>query len=246
MQLDHYRLIGEAEDKKEAYRALVADVPYEEEGVLYSEMFFLSLCSSQFEPLRMLESGRGRGQSTELFAKLFADMPILSVELEGSSAAAEIAKKRLAPYPNVELLAGDAHELLHTKSKAGDIVLIDGPQGFKGLKLLLNLLATRKFELAFIHDIAVGTPERAFLEKHLPSTVYSDDPQFAEVCHDLDDRAAAQIPAGHDFETTRGRFGYGFGMACLPYDARFNYGGLARKAGFAALKQSLARKLGGK
>jgi len=246
MQLDHYRLLREAEDKKETFRELVKDVEYEPKGVLYSEMFFLSLAVSQFEPLRILESGRARGQSTELLARLFPDMPIISVEYDRNSPDVEVAEKRLAPYSNVELQFGDAREILPSISKAGDIVLIDGPKAWRGMKLLMKLLATRRFELAFIHDVTVGTPDRAFLEKHLPSTNYSDDPELAEICHDLDERAADQLPSELSFEATRGKFGYGWSLGCLPYDARIRYDSLWRKAGIASMKANLARALGKK
>ena len=246
MQLDHYRLLREAEDKKDAFAKLVEDVAYEEKGILYSEMFFLSLAVSQFEPLRMVESGRARGQSTELLAKLYPDMPIISVEFDENSPDVAVAKKRLAPYKNVECRFGDARELLPELSKAGDIALVDGPKSFRGLKLVFNLLATRKFDLVFLHDVNVGTPDRAFLEKHLPSTCYSDDPEYAEICHDLDERAKALLPAESTYEATKGKFGYGFSLACLPYDARINYGSLVRKAGLASFKQNLARTFGRK
>lgn len=246
MQLDHYRLVREAEDRKEDFRELVKDVDYEEKGILYSEMFFMSLAVSQFEPLRILESGRARGQSTEILARMFADMPVISVEYDSNSPDVEVAKKRLAPYKNVECQFGDAREILPEISKAGDIVIIDGPKSWRGLKLLFKLLASRKFDLAFIHDVNVGTPDRAFLEKHLPSTNYSDDTEFAEVCHDLDDRAKDSLPPENRFEATKGKFGYGWSLACLPYDARINYNALYRKAGFASMKHNFARSFGGK
>lgn len=246
MQLDHYRLVREAEDQKESFRELVKDVEYEPKGILYSEMLFMSLAVGQFEPLRILESGRARGQSTELLAKMFTDMPIISVEYDQNSEDVAVAKERLAPYSNVECQFGDAREVLPRISKAGDILLIDGPKAWRGMKLLFKMLATRKFDLAFIHDVNVGTPDRAFLEKHLPTTVYSDDPEYAAVAHDLDDRAKDQLPPENQFEATKGKFGYGWSLACLPYDARINYNSLYRKAGLASMKANFARSFGKK
>ncbi len=244
MQLDHYRLVREAEDRNQEFRELFKDVEYESEGVLYSEMAFMSLAVSQFEPLRILEAGRGRGQSTELLAKLFADMPVLSVECDQDSENEAVARRRLAGYSNIDCRIGDAQVLLPETSKAGDIVLIDGPSGWPGMKLLFKLLASRKFDLAFIHDVNIGTPYRAFLEKHLPSTNFSDDPEFAEICHGLDEKAKDHLPSANTYEATQGKFGYGLSLACLPYDARINYNSLGRKAGMASLKGSLTRGFG--
>ena len=235
MQLDHFRLIGEAEDKKDAFRDLVADVADEEGGILPSEAFFVSLCSSQFEPLRMLEVGGTRGHSTELLAKVFPGMPVICVEAQSGSPDVQAAQARTAAYGNVEFQFGDPREVLPRISKAGDFVMLDGQAGFGGLKFLFQLLATRKFEMAFIHDVTVGSAIRTFLQKQLPSTVYSDDPEFSAACHDLDGPAEARIPAERSFAKNEGQFGYGFGMACLPYDPRIKYGSLARKAGLKGL-----------
>ena len=235
MQMDHYRLVGEAEDNAEAFGKHISEVAPEDGGFLYSEAFFISLCSSQFEPLRMIEASATKGQAGELLAKMFPQMPVISVLSDENSSESQAAKNRIGGrYENHQFQYGEPGELIDRISKAGDFLILDGMAGFKGLKLLFKLLATRKFELAFMHDLTVGSPTRAFLEKQLPSTVYADDPDFAAATHAMD-ATALGLPAERSFEANQGKFGYGYGMACLPYDARFKYGSLARKAGLKGL-----------
>ncbi|MFT7670606.1 MAG: hypothetical protein ACI8X5_003316 [Planctomycetota bacterium] len=246
MQLDKFRLVGTADDEREAFGRLVQDIDYVPGAILYSEMLFMKAGMSQFEPLRVIEAGRGAGVSTEILARCFPDMPIISVERDAKAPGAEAAKARLGTYTDVDCRFGDPSEVLLEIAKPGDIALIGDPGGFAGLKLMLKLLATRKFDLAFLHGIRPDTPERAFLNKHLPETCFSDDPDFAEVVHELDAKAKSSLPADSQYESTRGKFGYGLSLACLPYDARLNYNSLARKAGTQALKKGIGRLFGGK
>jgi predicted O-methyltransferase YrrM len=193
------------------WRTRVAGLPYERKGVLYSEIFFLYLCARTMRPARILESGRARGQSTALLALSFPEAAIVSFEHDARSPDAAVAAARLTPYRNVELRFGDATRELPAIARPGDVVLIDGPKGFRALRLALRLLARCGVAMAFLHDMTPGTPERRFLERRLPATLYSDDRRFAEVAHSLD-AAAGEIPEQHRW---RGRDGYGYSLACL-------------------------------
>src|SRR5262245_39644178 len=111
----------------EAFRARVASVPYERTGILYSEMFFLSVCAAAARPRRILESGRARGQSTLLLAIAFPELPVISIEHDPNSPDVPVAAARLQGRANVELRFGDATRLLPALAQPGDIALIDGP-----------------------------------------------------------------------------------------------------------------------
>lgn len=214
------------------FRARIADVPYERKGVLYSEMFFLFLCAQHVQAKRVLESGRARGQSTLLLSVIFPDMPIISIEHDSRSPDVAIAKERLRGHDNVDLRFGDAKKILPAIVQAGDIVLIDGPKGFGGLRLALRLLATRKPSLVFIHDTGVETAERAFLSKWLPGTLYSDSIDFANLAHSLDTQCWSDIPPDRRLGANPAPAGYGFGLACLPLDPAVSYRCLLARATF--------------
>ena len=224
----------------DGYRARVARVPYERKGILYSEMFFFQVCVSHARPRRILESGRARGQSTLLLAVVFPELPVISIEHDPDSPDVPVAQERLRSCRNVELRFGDATRLLPALAQAGDVALIDGPKGFRGLRLALRLLAEGRARMIFLHDVGRDTPERRFLEKYLPGTLYSDDPRFARIAHVLDAAASGDIPLGHQWETGGAPLGYGYTLACLQWNPRVSY----RRLRWAAMVAGLSRRVG--
>jgi hypothetical protein len=223
MQFDHFRLINEADDRHPAFGELVADVALEEGSILPSEALFISLCVGQFEPLRIVQAGRGGGAGTEFLARSFPDLPVLSVDDRDDPAARE----RLARYENVQLEVGDPREVITRQMRTGDYLVMERPDGMEGLRLLLELFASRNFEMGFLHNAGAGSPARDFVQKHHPMACFADDPEFTAVTHGLDERAG--LPQERSYAANEGRFGYGQGMICLPYDASLNYAALARK-----------------
>lgn len=216
-------VVSAARQELDAYGARVAGLPYERKGILYSEMFFFYLCARSIVPRRILESGRARGQSTLLLTLCFPALPIISLEHDPKSADVAVAADRLRDRHNVDLRFGDATRVLPRLAQSGDVVLIDGPKGWRGLRLALRLLAQGRVEMVFMHDVAPGTPERRFLEKWLPSTLYSDDPRFAAAAHPLDSAVAHCIPEGHRWQSGAAASGYGYSLACLQRSARAGF-----------------------
>lgn len=215
----------------DSFRARVVGVPYERKGILYSEMFFLYLCAQRVAPRRVLESGRARGQSTLLLSKLFPDLPIISVEHDRSSPDVPVANERLASCANVDLRFGDATRILPAEVRKGDIVLIDGPKGFRGLRLALRLLATGRPELIFVHDCGVGGAERCFLDANVAGTLFSDAIEFARIAHVLDAACWAGMPTDRRFVGNHAPLAYGYGLACLPRNDKAPYWWLLMRAG---------------
>lgn len=202
----------------------VAGIPYEMKGILNSEMFFLFICAQLVAPRRILESGRARGQSTLLLSMLFPELPIISIEHDPGSPDVAVAEARLAGKRNVELRFGDATRILPSEVRNGDIVLIDGPKGWRALRLAMRLLASGKASLVFIHDCGIGSPERDFLSARVPTALYSDEIEFAQVAHALDAHCQSSLPPDRRFHDGHApRTGYGFGLACIPFDSRVSY-----------------------
>ena len=225
-----------------AFQALIAGVPYERKGILFSEMFFFWLSARTIKPRRILESGRARGQSTLILSLCFPDAEIFSVEYDRNSPDVAVAAERLHGRGNVRLLFGDATRLLPQMARPGDAALIDGPKGYRGLRLALRLLADGNTPLVFMHDAAAGSEERRFLSRHLPEAIYSDLPAFAGLAHDLDQGAWDELPEANRW-TPAGApaAGYGYSLACLPHQSGRGYRGLLLRAILAGLGHRLLK-----
>lgn len=234
--------ILQASARREKFSRLVAGIPYERKGILNSEMFFLWLCAQAVKPKRVLESGRARGQSTLILARCFPDAEIISVEYDRNSPDVPVAESRLKNEANVKLLFGDATRLLVNIAQPGDIALIDGPKGFRGVRFALNLLGSGHLQQVFVHDTGPDTAERRFFETTLPATRYSDEPQIAAQTHSLDDEVAADIPPAYRYAARSGGTGYGYGLACLSHQPGMHYRVLRLRAAWAGTRERFARK----
>lgn len=213
------------------FKQLIEGLPYEHKGIPNSEMFFLYATAKGLNPPQILESGRARGQSTHLLALSFPDTAIVSVEYDASSPDVPIATARLTPFKNVDLQFGDSTRLFPDLIQDGDVVLIDGPKGFRGLRLALGLLATGKPVAVFVHDCPKGTEERRFLDKYLPDVFHSDHPQFVREYAPLD-RGEFPMPSEPGQS-------YGPTLSCLPRVDGFNYHTVLRRLIFVGLANRL-------
>ncbi len=200
-----------------SFKTTVVQVPYEEKGILNSEMLFLCTCLPEDFRGRVLESGRARGQSTLILSLMFPQSPVLSIEFNKESPDVPVAAERLKGRSNVTLLFGDATKRLPEMLQKGDAVLIDGPKMFLAVRLALRLLATGKPVAVFMHDMNIGTAERAFLDRFMPETLFSDARILAEVTSPLDESAVAKNSPHTRLDGFTGDFGYGFSLACIPY-----------------------------
>ena len=181
-------LLARADDLLPAYRAAIAGMPRETErkGICASEMFFFYAFVAPLAPRLILESGRARAESTLTLARCFPAARVVSVELLRNHPDVPLAEAKLRPHPHVEPLYGDSRVLLPPRLEPGCVVLVDGPKGFRALKLALRLLATGRPAAVFLHDFGAGFPERRFVEKHFPDARCSDDPGFLARYADLD------------------------------------------------------------
>ena len=241
MQLQYAALEAQVRAELPAFMRLIEDIPYEPKGILYSEMFFLTLCARAARPRRILESGRARAQSTLLLSRSFPDCEIISVEYDRDSHDVAVAAERLRECANVRQLFGDATRLLPQLSREGDVALIDGPKGYRGLRLAARLLATRRVPLVFLHDAGCASVERCFLEARFPEALYSDDPRLAALTHVLDQGADPDIPVPNRWDNGPPAAGYGFGLACLPWRAGRSYRSVIARAALEGLAHRLAR-----
>ncbi len=202
----------------------VAEIPYEVKGILYSEILFLLSCADIGDNrVRILESGRARGQSTLLLAKALPQNKIISIEFDGKSPDTAVAEARLKDCKNVVLEYGDSRTILPKIGSMTDIILIDGPKMFEAIRLSLRLLSRRKAAMIFVHDIKVATPEREFLNRFLPECRFSDKRELAQISRVVDTGIAYLPPPFTSFQEMSGEYGYGFTLVCIPFYQRRNY-----------------------
>lgn len=222
--IDARTLLQRAELVVGDFQSRIRDVPYEDKGVFFSEMLFVLAAVGPGFASRVLESGRARGQSTFVLGRIFPQADIISVEFDKESPDAPIAEARLEDFANVKLLYGDSRRLLFDHLQPGSVAIIDGPKGFRAIRLALQLLRTGKVGKVFIHDVYKGLATRRFLEHHVPGTVFSDDGAFVDKFKHLDG------PCWDGFDTSRpmewhsatgglaGEPSYGPTFACLSHD----------------------------
>ena len=194
--------LSRAEQCFEAFRQRIGEVEPARRGVQVSEIFFIYATVGDYRPRQIVESGRARGQSTCLLARCFPQVPIISVEYHADHPDVPLAARRLVGLTNVACLFGDATRLLPELAIPGDVVVIDGPKGFRSLVLALEILRRGRAELVFIHDCPRGGRLRSVVERYAPWAFFSDDPRFAERYRQLD------VPA-------KGEENYGI-FACIP------------------------------
>jgi|SRR5439155_17272503 len=243
MSIDPGSINIAAADMLSAFQRRVDGIPYERKGILYSEMFFLYLCAQSAMPNRVVESGRARGQSTLMLSTIFSDSQVVSIESDPHSPDVQVAQERLRGRNNVSLRFGDATRILPAEVRQGDVVLIDGPKGFRGLRLALRLLATGKLKQVFVHDCALGSEERAFLDAHLRGALYSDSIEFARIARVLDAGCWAEIPPDRRFDGERPPHAYGYGLACIPFDPTAPYRTLFARAVVAGIRSRFAHSI---
>lgn len=221
-------VLARAEQAVDGFAALIHGVPYERKGVFFSEMLFLLAAAGRGFDGLVLESGRARGQSTFVLGSIFPESKIVSIEFDRNSPDSAVAEARLKDFGHVELLYGDSRRLLFEHLRPGAVVVIDGPKGFRALRLALQLLRTGRVKMVFVHDTYKGLATRGFIERHVPTAIFSDHGPFVQRFKHLDERCWEGFDTGEPLEWRpgsgdAGQSSYGPTFACLPYDPACPY-----------------------
>lgn len=208
---------------------LLESQKYEDRGIFFSELLFLWATVDDLHPRQVVESGRARGLSTAVLARLFSSSRIVSLEFEPDHPDASFAETALGGIPNLALLYGNANVLLPELLLPGDIALIDGPKGMAAVILALRALATGKPEAVFIHDMYKGQAARKALDRYVPSAFFSDDANFVAKFRALDEQAwndKRQSKQDKKYGDGDG-LSYGPTLACIPFQRNIDYAALA-------------------
>ncbi len=250
--LNDQAVLERAQGLLDDFMSRIQGVPYEDKGVFFSEMLFVLAAVGPGFDGQVLESGRARGQSTFVLGRIFPKSKIISVEFDRDSPDAPIAEARLKDLDHVELLYGDSRRLLFEQLQPGAAVIIDGPKGFRAVRLALQLLRTGKVRKVFIHDTYKSMATRRFLENHVPGTLFSDHEQFVQQFKHLDDPCWAGFDTSQPLEWhssssgVQGNPSYGPTFACIPHDPACAYGPLLWRLHLANVMARAGKSMGKK
>jgi hypothetical protein len=175
---------------------LAGSAPFQIRGILNSEMLMFVTLADALGVRHIIESGRARGQSTEIIARFFAgtDTRFDSIEYNRDSPDARIAEARLKNLP-VRLHYGDAFKLVpHLLSDSPVALLLDGPKGIDALRLAVSAMRNPCVRMVAFHDAHRGSqPMRGLIERYAKAVYASDDVTYCEHFADLDAACWAEL-----------------------------------------------------
>ncbi len=252
MKLTLQKTLENAKKLHEAFQKMTQETQDLFRGVQISEVFFIyatlgqNFQATQNKPLQqIIESGRALGQSTSLLAKIYPNMPIISVERDPNHKDAPVAVQRLKKYPNIACLFGDSRILLPQLTLPGDAIVIDGPKELRALKLAIEMAQKKQPIAIFIHDCYKGSLIRKFMEKNVPHAFYSDHPQFVSQYAHLDHhQPKAFLNQWTDAENFPTEQSYAGTFGCIPQASGFPSTALKAKRTFARIKENILKTLG--
>jgi hypothetical protein len=153
--------------------------PYERKGIFFSELLLATALIGRLDIRHVIESGRGRGQSTEILGRFCGERGIAfdSIELVEHSGDAKVAEARLAQLKGaVNLHYGDAFELLpRLRDARPTLILIDGPKGPLQERLCIQSLRDPAVRAVLLHDTGRGKQIRRRLERFFPGACFYSD-----------------------------------------------------------------------
>ncbi len=241
--------IANAKQLLTAFEEKTADLDYQNRGIFFSEMLFAWATAAGLNARQVVESGRARGHSTQMLARLFPRSRIISIEYTWDHDDARFAEEHLASHANLALLYGDANQILPAVLLEGDVVFIDGPKRMAGLFLALRALATGKADLVFVHDCYQNQETRYLMDLHVPGVFYSDSPEFVEHFRHLDEKAWESKRSNKQDAVYGDEPGKSYGptFACIPRTAGVDYGVLLKRLegihGRYRLRRSMSKRL---
>lgn len=157
--MDAYKIIDICHKQTDKFHQILSEcAPFSVKGILHSEMLLFCSLIDYFKCQYVIESGRARGQSTEIIARFIQNKNIQfdSIERNQYSEDYLMALERLQ-FLSVNLLDGDSTKLIPNKlysSYRSTAVLIDGPKGRKAWRLARKILRQfTKVKFVAIHDM---------------------------------------------------------------------------------------------
>ena len=171
--------------------------PYQVKGVFHSEMLMFCAIITKLMPEQVIESGRARGQSTEIIGRWTESRRIQFHSIESNTMREDfdIANKRMRGI-ECNLITGDGMELMPKLVKnTKTLCLIDGPKGSNMWKLFQMMITMPTVQGVAMHDSYDGGTIRNNLQKaYRGKYLISDDEEFVKAFKYLDEECWAVHP----------------------------------------------------
>ena len=161
-------------------------------GAFYSESFAFLMFCKLYDIDVILESGMGRGTSTEIWARNFSG-PIVTCEINRKPHHEEV-ETRMSKYKNVEVNFGNSSSILDNAAKKYKnkkvALFIDGPKDMGAVDLALKLFKHDNIAFVGIHDVTNPVTKirdnYGFMSKFEDHLLSTDEPEFREKFSYLD------------------------------------------------------------
>ena len=168
-------------------RAMAASIPYQYKGMLHSEILMACALAIELGVEQVIESGRARGQSTELIARFLAgrNSPFHSIDCADNEDAV-IAEERLQGL-EVNIHYAESFEVFPLLiNKKRTLAIVDGPKGQRMWRLGAYLLEHPYIKGVCFHDCYKKSAMRKIVDKQNP--LLSDDADYVKRYKHLDDK----------------------------------------------------------
>ena len=166
-----------------AQRIMGEEIPWFPSGIFPGEMAaFLGLCEF-YQVETVIESGRRHGYSTQMLGEFTRWTPCeaFSIDLEEDAAIAADCRRRLSKYDGLELLVGDAFDILPDVARraTGRIaLLIDGPKKHEANRLSATAAALFDVVLVAHHNAGPDTTWGREFAEWFPQARYYEEMGF--------------------------------------------------------------------
>ena len=158
--------------------------PYQIKGIFNSELLMIITIAKELNIEQIIESGRARGQSTEIIGRFAIDNNIefKSIESHNGGDDAEYAEERMKRMPGIKLLYGDSFDLMPKLIEdKKTLILIDGPKGSNMWKLFNIMNRIPGVAGIFLHDTYKNHSNRKNLQREYPGKfITTDDPVYVK------------------------------------------------------------------
>lgn len=183
-----------AEQAEGEYRELLPDGPFNPGAMLYSEMLLVFALLDRLGCTHIVESGRFRGDSTEVFWRM--GLAVDSIELTQGDAHDLAARARLEGVmrSSLRLHYGDGEKLgpALVDPSRNTIVVIDGPKGRAQLRMARACLVAGAAAVA-LHDTAPQKRGGQLLKASRLPYITTAEPSYVERFRYLDEPCWAAL-----------------------------------------------------